>query len=309
MIRGAGLRGAVKGWIERGLSRGGLAALGRRRRRGQTLILAYHNILPHGTPAGADRSLHLPQAAFAAQLDDLAATCEVVPLESALSGPAAVGRPRVAITFDDAYRGAVTAGVAELARRGLPATIFVAPGVLNDHAFWWDRFIDAAGNGFGEAERARALEEGRGEDAAVAALASGLGFREVPVPAAARSATQGELRSALGFSGLALGAHSWSHPNLARLGGTALAEECTRPRAWLQQFTQRALPWVAYPYGLSSDEVEGAVAAAGYAGGLLIEGGWSRGPSVPPFRTPRYNVPAGISRDGFRARLAGWLAA
>lgn len=305
MSLGAGLRGAVKSWVERGLSGWLPAALGRRRRRAQTLVLAYHNILPYGAEPGADRSLHLPQAAFAEQLDDLVACCEVVPLPSALEPAPDAPRPRVAITFDDAYRGAVTAGVAELARRGLPATIFVAPGMLNDRSFWWDRYGGAAGSGLSDAERDRALHEARGVDAAVATL---LARHELPVPEAARTASEAELRAALAFNQLTLGAHSWSHPNLARLSGGELEEELNRPRAWLASFTSQVVPWVAYPYGLSSPEVERVAAGAGYAGGLLINGGWYLPPASHPFRIPRFNVPAGISRAGFRVRLAGWLA-
>ena len=54
------------------LAHGGPAALAARRRRGSTLILAYHNVVPDGASPAGDRSLHLPFARFEAQMDRLA---------------------------------------------------------------------------------------------------------------------------------------------------------------------------------------------------------------------------------------------
>ncbi len=72
-------------------------------------------------------------------LDDLAELADVVALEEMLNPPAVSGerpapsrRPRVAVTFDDAYRGAVTIAQDELTRHGFPSTLFVAPGLLGD---------------------------------------------------------------------------------------------------------------------------------------------------------------------------------
>jgi hypothetical protein len=69
------------------------------------------------------------------------------------------------------------------------------------------------------------------------------------------------------------------------------------------------LPWLTYPYGLSSPEAERVAAAEGYAGALRVSGGWM-GPAnaVNRFALPRYNVPAGLSIRGFDLRTAGILA-
>jgi hypothetical protein len=128
----------VKAAVETVLVRGGAAKLARHFHRDRTLVLAYHNIVPHGDPVAGDCSLHLPQRQFAAQLDLLVELCDVIPLDSALERNGRGKRPRVAITFDDAYRGTVTAGVSELVSRGLPATIFVVPAFVGGGAFWWD---------------------------------------------------------------------------------------------------------------------------------------------------------------------------
>ena len=87
-----------------------------RRVQGKRLILAYHGIIPEGaTPAG-EPALFVAQRDFAMQLDVLAAEADVVPLDR-IDEPGN-GRPRVAITIDDAYRGAVNRGSAR-ARRTL----------------------------------------------------------------------------------------------------------------------------------------------------------------------------------------------
>src|SRR3989454_12415715 len=110
-----------------GLVHGGLAKLGRVRRREHTLVLTYHNIVPERSPPFGDRSLHLPRPLFVRQLEQLLRTHAVVPLEDVLAPARPSHRPRVAITFDDAYRGATVMGVEELTKRGLPATLFVVP--------------------------------------------------------------------------------------------------------------------------------------------------------------------------------------
>ena len=128
----APIRAALKAVTERVLVQAGPVGLSRRGIRRRALVLAYHNILPDDTTSLGDRSLHLPRARFVEQLDELTQHCEIVSLDEAIEhawSPDAA-RPRVAITFDDAYRGAVTVGIPELVRRGLPATVFVAPAFI-----------------------------------------------------------------------------------------------------------------------------------------------------------------------------------
>ena len=81
------VRHTLKGAAERFAVASGAAAARRRRLRGRALVLAYHNIVPDGEPRVGDTSLHLPQRAFAAQLDLLLSTHTVVPLEQAWVDP------------------------------------------------------------------------------------------------------------------------------------------------------------------------------------------------------------------------------
>ncbi|HEX2781676.1 MAG TPA: polysaccharide deacetylase family protein [Gemmatimonadaceae bacterium] len=277
------------------------------RRRGRALVLAYHNIVPNGERARGELSLHLPQHAFGEQLDFIRAEFDVVPLHSITRPRPAGACDAVAITFDDAYRGAMTAGVDELARRGLPATVFVAPAFVGGRTFWWDMLASRRG-ALDDARRIRLLDELRGDQETILARARADDWPvDEELPAHARVATEAELAAAVA-RGITLGAHSWSHPNLARLGAAELAHQLDAPLPWLgARFGSAVLPWLAYPYGSNSADVRLAAARAGYEGALAIAGGWHRPAEPPRHAIPRLNVSAGLSLDGFVLRAAGVL--
>lgn len=288
------------------LIRSGIERLARRRHRRDVLILAYHNIVPTGCEITGDRSLHLRQDAFARQLDVLARTHDVMPLAIALTAPPARGdRPAAAITFDDAYAGAVTAGVSELARRGLPATIFVTPAFLDGRPFWWDALALAHPLGTPDHIRERALTVHCGDAGAILGEADSLGEIAARLPGHARGASLADLTSAARVAGLTLASHTWSHANLAVLDAPRLAGELSRPDEWLRERFDNVLPYVSYPYGLSSPRVERAAADAHYEAAFRISGGWLHAPPRTPFAVPRVNVPSGSSLAGFRLRAAG----
>jgi peptidoglycan/xylan/chitin deacetylase (PgdA/CDA1 family) len=266
------------------------------------LVLAYHNIRPDDAPSAGDRPLHLSLSSFRDQLDRLSRSFEVIPLEQLLE-PSRNRRPRAVITFDDAYQGAMTLGVPELAARGLSATVFVTPAFLGGRSFWWDALAGAAG--LAEAVRGRALEELRGEDDRIRSWAMASGQATGEPPGDCRGATEDELSVVAASPGITLGSHTWSHPNLARLEPTRLADELERPLVWLRERFERVIPWLSYPYGRWSDSVAAATRRAGYRAALRVDGGWYRGGEGDLFSLPRLNVPAGISGDGFSLRLAG----
>ena len=296
------MRRRLKQLVEHGLVWSGAPRIALASHRAGTLILAYHAIVPEGERAAGDASLHLAQSDFAAQLDVLAQRHDVVPLADALAEPAPRSRrPRAAITFDDAYAGAVRAGVAELERRGMPATIFVPPGLLGGRPFWWD--VLGAGGVLDPGLRRRALTEWRGQgDVILDALGSrGDGSAG---PAYARSATERELERAAAAPGITLGSHTWSHPNLAALDPAARDAELRDSLAWLRARYEGVLPVLTYPYGLQTEAVQRAAEAAGYEAALCITGGWVAD-RRRPFAMPRMDVPAGVSRAGFRLRVSG----
>lgn len=299
------LRAVAKGFAERLL----LLAAPRSGLRGRVLILAYHNIVPRGERPWGDASLHLPQDIFGRQLDLLAETLEVVPLHAALGAPADPGAPpRAVITWDDAYAGATTAGVEEVSRRGLSATMFVPPAFLDGGTFWWDALAGAAG-ALDAAQRRVCLEECRGRTELARSHAARAGWRWAEPPPHARGTATRDLERAAAVPGITLGSHTWSHPNLARATPEELTTELARARDWLQAFRPGAPAAVSYPYGLATAGVEREARAVGHEAGLRIEGGAFTPGADRAMAVPRLNVPAGLSLRGLALRLRGRLLA
>lgn len=299
------VRSLLKKRVEQALSSSVAGAIARHRVRGEKrLILAYHGIVPEGAKPAGERALFIPQREFAAHLDMLAAIADVAPLDRL--DDKGDGRPRVAITFDDAYRGAVKEGVRELAKRGLPATIFVAPGRLNGHVFWWDALSHQSVT-LEEKIRFHALHALGGSDERVRAWAARTKLDSSDaLPAYAQTSTRAELFEALTVPGITVGSHSWSHANLASLSGRDRDRELEQSRDWLRaEFGEKAIPWLAYPYGLECEEARRAAANASYAGAVRIGGGWHSAADVPALARPRLSVSGNLSLAGFRARLLG----
>ena len=302
------LREQLKGVAEALLAHGGPVDVALALTRSPGAVLAYHNVVPDGTPQAGDASLHVSLSDFRRQLDHLQRVYEVVPLNALLGERQGEGRrPRVAITFDDAYRGAVTLAAPELAQRGVPATIFVAPGLLGDRPFWWDRY--GAENGVQREDwRERALFELGGDDRRIRRWSATLGLDGSTPDWIARSATLDELREASRLDGIWLGSHSWSHLNLTCMSPRALAEDLSAALGWLRARFDRVVPWLAYPYGIWNPRVRRVVEFVGHRGAVTVGTGILPRGETDPFLVPRVSVPAGLSIEGFMLRTAGLVS-
>ena len=304
----------ARGWrrgAEVVLTRSGLSAAMEQRNLPTTFVLAYHNIVPTGESIVGDPSLHLEQKVFGDQLDFLLESRTVVPLQEAMD-PELMGSfgSRLVVTFDDAYVGTMTAGVEELTKRGLPATVFVPPGLLGSDGFWWDRLAPRDGSGLDPRVRDHALGELQGKSEAIYAWARDEGMELADLPEHARPLDSEAL---LGddFGGrLTFGAHTWEHPNLAALEQSEAFTEMQRSRDWLAARSDLFVDWLAYPYGLFNTETV-AAAETLFKGALRVSGGSAvrRGRATDPrHRLPRLGMPRGISIEGLALRLSGLLA-
>ena len=300
------VRSTLRALLEAGVVRSGITRLHRATRLRHSLVLAYHNVVPDDCPPFGDRSLHLSHRAFVRQLDLLLSTHCIVPLEEVLTPAPSGRRPRVALTFDDGYRGAVTIGVEELAKRGVPATLFVVPAFVGGGPFWWDAVSSPEGGGVDQALRERALRDLNGRDREVRSWAEAHGLRRDALPEWALVASKDELRAAARHPGIRLASHTWTHPNLVRLSPAEVQAELRRPLTWLRQRFTGVIPWLSYPYGCGSRSVEAAAAAAGYAAALSLDGVWFAPGCVNRYAVPRLNVPAGLSANGFVLLTSGF---
>jgi peptidoglycan/xylan/chitin deacetylase (PgdA/CDA1 family) len=298
-----GVRRALRRTVETAVTGSGVPFLARHFGSSRVAVLAYHNVVPDAEADRGDASLHLPLSSFEEQIHWLAHTHDVVDLATALTLPSGT-RPRAVITFDDAYRGAVTLALPMLRTLGLPAVVFVAPGLLGMESTWWDEMAEAGL--LTPANRTAALVDLAGRADAV----RGRFLSKVSAPTLPASygiATLGELQAQLG-EGITVGSHAWDHEHLPTLPDGELEAVLRRSVGWVEGLGPDSVPWLALPYGAGDDRVYRCAIASGHDGVLLIRGGlWSR--SATGTTVPRVNVPAGVSRAGLELRASGLFPA
>ncbi len=251
---------------------------GRRLTQGKGAILTLHHVhpvtpggfRPNGlleiTPDFLDRALTLIRAEG----------YDVVSLDEAqarLADPRP-GRFFVALTFDDGYRDNLDHAWPVLAKHGAPWTLYVVRGFAERTArLWWleleeairvlprisvalpdGRFEAPAGT---DAEKQTAFEQlywrlRQGPEAillsAISELATQAGID--PVGLVERECLPTDtLRSLAGAPGVTLGAHTLSHPMLAKHPEEVARREIAESKAWLEEALGLPIRHFAYPVG------------------------------------------------------------
>jgi peptidoglycan/xylan/chitin deacetylase (PgdA/CDA1 family) len=233
------------------------------------LVLTYHRVLP-------EHDALLPSEPTAATFGDdlamLAECCTVVPLSEALARLRARELPRaaVSITFDDGYQNNYSVALPILQRFGMAATFFVATGYIDRGLMWNDRIIEAVRRFAGDRLDLRALGLGeyalRSDERRVAALGDLLS-RLKYLPPAERAANVAAIAAqvdhgqpvrlmmdereiaALRRAGMEIGAHTVSHPILARLPSTEAEREIADSKRDLERIIGERVDVFAYPNG------------------------------------------------------------
>lgn len=180
-------------------------------------IITYHSIDGSGSPISIAPEVFDRHVAWlaggAVQVESLAALI-------ASPSPAADGRPRVAITFDDAFENFGAYAWPRLRDRGLPATVFVVSGHVGRTNLWGSR--------------------------------SSPGIPELPL-------LTWDALAHVANDGAALGAHSRTHPHLTELAPGALADEVAGCQQDLAARIGSPVNHFCYPYGDVSPTVVAAV--------------------------------------------------
>ncbi|MBQ7251517.1 MAG: polysaccharide deacetylase family protein [Kiritimatiellae bacterium] len=275
----AAIRNAVKAWAG-----GAFAACGGFRRAGGLgVVFTFHRVLPDDAPvAGPMANLAVRQGDFRAFLAETAARAVPLPLDEALLGDAApADKPWFAVTFDDGWRDNFLHAFPVLEKLGIPATVFLATGAVEERRpFWWQG-LDALG---GDVEAAKALP------AAERARAAGEAF--------ARTGTERFRDDFLSWADIAemeagglvrFGAHSHGHGILPSLGAAEAEADLARNLALLRgKLSRPASRFFAWPDGQADARLVPALRAAGFAGavatvpGCVLPGGgeWREIPRV-----------------------------
>lgn len=181
----------------------------RRRRSNRVVVLCYHSIDPFKPFASATPAL------FEQHLAWLAEHCTLVPYASiatVLKAPRH-DRPIVAVTFDDGYDDNHTHALPLLLRYGVPATVFVTPGLLEGDA----SVVHRLGELWGDTDGVR-----------------GMSWSQVT-----------ELQQA----GVSIGAHTMTHPNLTVIPDAAALSEIMSSKDVIESHLGVGVETFAYPFG------------------------------------------------------------
>ena len=106
----------------------------RRQEDGQFQIVYYHRVTDLDPYWGG-----IPVKSFRLQMEVLAKYFQVLPLEELIhrAREGSVPRRSIAITFDDGYEDNYENGFPILKKMGIPATIFLATGGINNQEMLW----------------------------------------------------------------------------------------------------------------------------------------------------------------------------
>jgi peptidoglycan/xylan/chitin deacetylase (PgdA/CDA1 family) len=262
----------------------------------------------------------------------LARWFEVLPLDAAVRCLAAADLPARAacITFDDGYADNHDVALPILQRHRLTATFFVATGYLDGGRMFNDSIIETVRSARGTVLNVTDLAEGlppqldisdlAARRNAIATLISAFKYRSVqdrdrltadlqrraqvdalPNDLMMRSAQVRALHEA----GMQIGAHTVTHPILARMNDEDASREITESRHALEQIIEAPVPLFAYPNGRPGEDYSVRTVELARAAGFSAAVSTARGFSVAgtdPFQLPRF-TPWDRSAARFGLRL------
>jgi peptidoglycan/xylan/chitin deacetylase (PgdA/CDA1 family) len=251
-----------------GLLRAAAAALSPAGSRASLLVLTFHRVLADHDPLLPDE----PDAArFAALLDVLGDQFRIVDLADAVARLRHRTLPArcAAITFDDGYLNNCEVAAPILGARGMTATFFVTTGFLDGNTMWNDIVIESV-RAAGPALDLRELGHGVLElpdwparRLAVDQLLGKLKYLDADerlrqsrriaavagwTPAAPLMMQSQDIRR-LADKGMAIGAHTVTHPILCRLPDDVARREILDGKATLEALQGAPVRAFAYPNG------------------------------------------------------------
>ena len=283
-----------------GLSRAGTGA--------RLTVTIFHRVTPQPDPLFPEE--HHAES-FEVEMRRLREWFNVLPLGEAIAGVEAGSLPArsLAITFDDGYANNYTVALPILKRLGLSATFFLATGFLDGGRMWNDTVLESIRRFEGKRldltdlglsvhstatipERRRAIEmllprikslpsKERSETAQAIAQRADVVLPEDLM------LTSAQVRD-MHAQGMEIGAHTVSHPILAKLPDAEARREIAESRTCLEALLKTRVDLFAYPNGKPGDDYCGVHAD------MTRELG---------FRAAFSTMPGTVRRDGDRYQL------
>ncbi len=243
----------------------------------------------------------------------------------------------ITVTFDDGYMDNLHAALPILTAHRVPATLFVATGhVASGRSFWWDeveRLTHCARAdagllrlAIGDDTRAWPMTGPGARAAALGHLKAWLQpqtpelieaiLRELrawagedragaPAPDDDRPMTIDELRTFAAAPGMSIGAHTRTHPSLARMSPERQDEEIAGSRDDLKAWLGARPTAFSYPFGVPGEDVDRAVQArvraAGFTSAVVND------PRPAPVGTEAFAAPRHAVPDVGGGAFAAWL--
>ncbi|MGH8853714.1 MAG: polysaccharide deacetylase family protein [Telluria sp.] len=313
-----------------------LSALSPEAGRARLSILIFHRVLPQPDPL-------FPGEVDARQFDDMLGWVKnwfnVLPLDEAVQRLANDSLPAraAAITFDDGYADNHLHAMPILQRHGMSATFFIATSFLDGGCMWNDTIIEAV--------RKTRLDRIDLQDLGISPPPGGTHWvpGSPPERAALIGAILGKVKYAdpaqrrgiadviaarLGVSfpddlmmtsrqvqelrrgGMQIGAHTHTHPILAKLGRDAARQEIMTSKHHLEALLDEPVTLFAYPNGRPSQdyvsETVDLLRELGFRAAVTTAKGAAHR-SIDPLQLPRF-TPWDRSRARFGLRFAANLA-
>ena len=295
---------------------------------GRLSILIFHRVL-------AVRDPLFPGEPDAAHFDRIcgwvARWFTVMPLSTAVQRlrEGCLPARALAITFDDGYEDNHSQALPTLQRYGLPATFFIATGFLDGGRMWNDTVIEAVRltrlatldlDGLAAGDFGR---HGVGDNTSRRALIDKLLPQLKYLEPALRLRAVEELAQRAGAelpenlmmaswqvrdlhrAGMQIGAHTVTHPILARVNDADAGAEMTRSKATLENLIGDAVRLFAYPNGKPGADYSLAAVALARQAGFEAAVSTTRGSAQSGcdlFQLPRF-TPWRQTRVGFGADL------
>ena len=255
----------------------------------------------------------------------LAKWFRVLPLDQAVARLRAGDLPAraAAITFDDGYADNATNALPILQRHGVPATFFIATSFLDGGRMWNDTVIESVRRAPADTADLAVIGLGpislRGLEARRSAIGQLLAHVKHMAPAQRGDAVV-QIQRALGVdacatpmlttaqlrglrdAGMQIGAHTCTHPILARTPDATARDEIVSSKSALEAALQQPVPLFAYPNGKpGSDYTDRHAAMAREAG---FDAAVSTAPGTGSCGTDLFQLPRFSPWDRGRARYA-----